>query len=504
MVPAAEASGIAVAGGQSASAMKQTLLSSTALVSQSNQDILTPFSYTGGIVQFVVPTTGQYSITAFGGQGGSGDGNGGGDGGEAQAVFTLTAGETLEIAVGGAGGNGSSPKGAGGGGGGSFVILNDNGTKSVLVVGGGGGGGSGVNAYGGAGQAGGTATDGNGLGGGGNHALYGGGGGAGYKGNGNTAGFGNPSSTDGIGGKDYANGLSGGAGAAGANSPGRRRRGRIWRRRRRWGWRRIWKPDVLRLRRWRWRLYGGLRRRRTTPHVRAWRHVVPRSRRGSNQLHSRRANRKWLCIDQRVALLRGRHPNSDGPGVRRCRTPARRNARPHDPGPNAQKFSGSGTARSIAQAHPEPARVDPVRVRADAFGSGVPARDVRLSPDHAVFADGVLIPVRCLINGETIWQETARSVTYFHVELTEHDMIFAEGLPVESFLDSGNRASFANGGNVARLVPDFGPTTIAWRWEAGACAPLIIAGQKLDTVRARLRVIADQCLASPRGEQAAA
>jgi phospholipase/lecithinase/hemolysin len=95
----------------------------------------------------------------------------------------------------------------------------------------------------------------------------------------------------------------------------------------------------------------------------------------------------------------------------------------------------------------------PVRVRAGAFGRDLPHRDLRLSPDHAVFmrgdgegaAPGVLIPVRHLINGVTIVQEPVDEVTYWHVELPEHDVLLAEGLPVESYLDTGNRDAFANG-----------------------------------------------------------
>jgi Hint domain len=51
-----------------------------------------------------------------------------------------------------------------------------------------------------------------------------------------------------------------------------------------------------------------------------------------------------------------------------------------------------------------PETVWPVRVRAAAFGKGMPRRDLWLSPDHAVFVDDVLIPVRHLINGITIAQ----------------------------------------------------------------------------------------------------
>lgn len=39
-------------------------------------------------------------------------------------------------------------------------------------------------------------------------------------------------------------------------------------------------------------------------------------------------------------------------------------------------------------------------------------------------------------------------VTYIHVELPAHDVVLAEGLPAESYLDTGNRAGFVNGGEV--------------------------------------------------------
>ncbi len=122
--------------------------------------------------------------------------------------------------------------------------------------------------------------------------------------------------------------------------------------------------------------------------------------------------------------------------------------------------------------HPRPWDVQPVRVHAHAFAPGQPHRDLRLSPDHAVLADGVLIPIRYLINGATIVQENVAAVTYFHLELARadgtavHDVILAEGLPAESYLDTGNRAAFANGGPSAMLHPDFARGA----WQSG-CAP---------------------------------
>lgn len=102
--------------------------------------------------------------------------------------------------------------------------------------------------------------------------------------------------------------------------------------------------------------------------------------------------------------------------------------------------------------HPTPAEVWPVRVRAGAFGGGMPRRDLWLSPDHAVFSDDVLIPVRYLINGRTIVQEQVDKVRYYHVELSHHAVILAEGLPCESYLDTGNRSAFAEEGEASNLV----------------------------------------------------
>jgi len=90
---------------------------------------------TGGIQQWVVPSTGTYRIEAFGAQGNSAQaGRVGGRGARIRGDFRLDEGTVLRILVGHAGtGDGCS----GGGGGGSFVVLADN--TPLLVAGGGAG-----------------------------------------------------------------------------------------------------------------------------------------------------------------------------------------------------------------------------------------------------------------------------------------------------------------------------------------------------------------------------
>jgi len=132
--------------------------------------------------------------------------------------------------------------------------------------------------------------------------------------------------------------------------------------------------------------------------------------------------------------------------------------------------------------HPRPWDVMPVRVRAGAFGPGLPRRDLILSPDHAVFVAGALIPIRYLLNGATIVQEAAAAVTYFHVELERHAVLQAEGLPAESFLDTGNRGAFANAPGVVMLVPGFARRV----WAEQGCAPLLTGGAGVAAARADL------------------
>ena len=133
--------------------------------------------------------------------------------------------------------------------------------------------------------------------------------------------------------------------------------------------------------------------------------------------------------------------------------------------------------------HPEPCKVYPVRVEARAFGKAQPSRALFLSPDHAIFRDGVLIPVKHLINGTTIRQVPMQTVSYYHIELPRHAIVLADGLATESYLETGDRHAFEDS-DIIELHPAWGSEArdITLRMDASGYAPLRVTGFEVDRV----------------------
>ena len=97
----------------------------------------------------------------------------------------------------------------------------------------------------------------------------------------------------------------------------------------------------------------------------------------------------------------------------------------------------------------------PVTIRAGALNDQVPCNDLRVSPLHALFLDDMLIPAGALVNGLSIVQaDRVEVVEYVHIELDTHDILLAEGVAAESFVDDDSRAMFHNVHEYHALYPD--------------------------------------------------
>jgi hypothetical protein len=75
--------------------------------------------------------------------------------------------------------------------------------------------------------------------------------------------------------------------------------------------------------------------------------------------------------------------------------------------------------------------------------------------------EGVLIQAGALVNGITIARETdvPEIITYWHVECDGHELILAEGVPAETFVDNIDRLGFDNWDEHRALYPNGKPVT---------------------------------------------
>ena len=98
--------------------------------------------------------------------------------------------------------------------------------------------------------------------------------------------------------------------------------------------------------------------------------------------------------------------------------------------------------------------VKPVCITRSAIDDNVPARDLYVSPAHAMYLEGALINAVRLINGTTIYQAAADEtdlIEYFQLEFEEHEVVYAEGALAESFQAEQQREIFSNFNEFERL-----------------------------------------------------
>ncbi len=114
-----------------------------------------------------------------------------------------------------------------------------------------------------------------------------------------------------------------------------------------------------------------------------------------------------------------------------------------DDGPQQIRWIGQTTYRAVGD-------FAPVVIKADALHN---MNDLVVSPDHRLFVyqrqdrlgagrSEVLVKVRHLINGDTVYRQDGGFVDYFQLLFDNHQIIYAEGIAAESLLvDPRTRAA---------------------------------------------------------------
>jgi hypothetical protein len=109
-------------------------------------------------------------------------------------------------------------------------------------------------------------------------------------------------------------------------------------------------------------------------------------------------------------------------------------------------------------------RLRPVRIGVGALGIDRPDQSLLVSPEHRMLITGavardlfntseVLVAAKDLIDGHHIATDVhARSVTYIHLLLPEHNILWANGVPTESFHPANTALATLEASDRARLL----------------------------------------------------
>ena len=123
----------------------------------------------------------------------------------------------------------------------------------------------------------------------------------------------------------------------------------------------------------------------------------------------------------------------------------------------------------------------PVRVARSALAPEVPHADLYVTGEHALLIDGLLIPAGNLINGTTITRHEAREfdeLEYFNIKFEGHDVMYAEGAPVETLREVNEFAA-----NFAEYFRMYGDS----KTQETRCAPWVSYGGGRGELNSRFR-----------------
>ena len=207
--------------------------------------------------------------------------------------------------------------------------------------------------------------------------------------------------------------------------------------------------------------------------------------------------------------IEARNQTSDVPGGVICFTPGTTIMTEHGPrlveslreGDRVQtKDNGCQEILWIGQRRVSGARLyamphlKPIRLRAGALDKGVPDEGLLVSPDHrmilrgaraqALFnCDEVLVTARDLINDSSVLVDhSTRQVTYIHMLLPSHQVVFANNVETESFHPAAASLSHLGDEDVSRLlsrVPEVGDDPHAY----GAFARRVLSASEVAILR---------------------
>ncbi len=188
--------------------------------------------------------------------------------------------------------------------------------------------------------------------------------------------------------------------------------------------------------------------------------------------------RELWVVHHNIEAARGQAPGEQASGVI-CFTPGTKIMTPHgaiaieelregdmvqtkDSG--AQQIQWIGSRRMTGARLFAMPKLRPIRIRPGAFGIGEPDEEIIVSPEHRMLVKGVvaralfntpevLVAARDLVNGNSVVRDTQlREVTYVHMMLPRHEVLFANGIETESFHPANTALSTIHDNDRSRLI----------------------------------------------------